>query len=170
MSSSPLPPLDKLFQSLWGNYMEIFLDAPFRFCSCLKLILGTSPIYSYKNFICISRAEDQTETLEPVLKSVNCRDSFLQQVKILICEILYSTSLDWSLQFKCSLNSPQTLPVFPLHFTLFFFFLPKLSNAIFFSFLWTLMTLPLLGLWRSPGILFWWLMNHSFFSAVGLKQ
>lgn len=162
MSTSPLPPLDRLFHSSSDNYMEIFLDTPFRFSSCFKLILGTSPIHFYKTFICSSGAKDQTETLEHGFKSVNCRNSFLQQVKILICEILYSTSLDWSLQFKRSINSPQTLPVFPLHF----FPLPKLSNAIFFTFSWTLMTLPLLALWRCPGILFWWWIIPFFLQLV----
>lgn len=163
MSTSPLPPLDRLFHSSSDNYMEIFLDAPFRFSSCFKLILGTSPIHSYKSFTCSLGAEDQTKTLELVLKSVNCRDSLLQQVKLLICEILYSTSLDCSLQFKCSLNSP-TLPVFPLHFVIFFH--PKLSNAIFFLFLRTSVTLPLLGLWRCPGILFWWWVTPFFLQLV----
>lgn len=163
MSTSPLPHLDRLFHSSSDNYMETFLDAPFRFSSCFKLILGTSPIHSYESFTCSSEAEDQTETLEPVLKSVNCRNSFLQQVKIAICEIVYPTSLDWSLQFKCSSNTS----CFPT--SLFFFFPFQNYLMPFFFIFMNFNDSPTAGVVGVPWD-FVLMMNHSIFSAVGLKQ
>lgn len=77
--------------------------------------------------------EDQAQTLEPVLKRQDCRNTFLQAVNVLIYEKCYSVSLGWSLQFKGGSNSAWMLQ-YDLPPSLSFFFLWKLFNGITFCF------------------------------------
>lgn len=160
-------PLGRLFHSSPDNNMEIVLNGPFRFSSCFKLILGTSPILFYGRFTCGPGAANQAQTLEPVLKRGNCGEPLLQGVKIQIYESFYSTFLVWLLQFKWGLNSPQTVKYdFPSSFS---FFLPKSSNGIIFHFWELKWTSHCSGCGGALGFYFH-AESVPFFSAIGFKQ